>query len=163
MSGDLEELYQTIILDHNRRPQNFRAMPAASAHAAGVNPLCGDQLTVWLKMDGDRVEDVSFQGSGCAISKASASLMTQAVKGKTRAEAETIFGSFHGLVTGRGGGEELGSLKAFSGVSRFPLRVKCATLAWHALRSALDDVSKGAAEPPGMNPGQMSSGEATRP
>ncbi len=147
MSGDLEQLYQTIILDHNRRPQNFRAMPAASAHAAGVNPMCGDQLTVWLKMDGDLVEDVSFQGSGCAISKASASLMTQAVKGKTRAEAETIFDSFHGLVTGHGGGEELGSLKAFSGVSRFPLRVKCATLAWHALRSALHDAGNGAPEP----------------
>jgi nitrogen fixation NifU-like protein len=139
MSGDLEELYQSIILDHNRRPQNFRAMPLASAHADGVNPMCGDQLTVWLKMDGDVVEDVSFQGSGCAISKASASLMTQTVKGKTRAEVERVFGSFHALVTGRGSGEELGSLKAFSGVSRFPLRVKCATLAWHALKSALGD------------------------
>lgn len=139
MSGDLDELYQSIILDHNRRPQNFRAMPLASAHADGVNPMCGDQLTVWLKMDGDVVEDVSFQGSGCAISKASASLMTQTVKGKTRAEAERIFDSFHALVTGHGGGEELGSLKAFSGVSRFPLRVKCATLAWHALRAALGD------------------------
>jgi nitrogen fixation NifU-like protein len=139
MSGELEELYQSIILDHNRRPQNFRAMPAASAHADGVNPMCGDQLTVWLKMNGDVVEDVSFQGSGCAISKASASLMTQTVKGKTRAEAAKIFESFHGLVTGNGGGEELGSLKAFAGVSRFPLRVKCATLAWHALRSAMGE------------------------
>jgi nitrogen fixation protein NifU and related proteins len=139
MSGDLEELYQSIILDHNRRPQNFRAMPAASAHADGVNPMCGDQLTVWLKMNGDVVEDVSFQGSGCAISKASASLMTQVMKGKTRAEAGKVFDSFHALVTGHGGGDELGSLKAFSGVSRFPLRVKCATLAWHALRSALGD------------------------
>lgn len=139
MSGDLEELYQSIILDHNRRPQNYRAMPLASAHADGVNPMCGDQLTVWVKIDGDLVEDISFQGSGCAISKASASLMTQAVKGKTRAEAERVFDSFHALVTGHGGGEELGSLKAFSGVSRFPLRVKCATLAWHALRSALVD------------------------
>ena len=139
MNADLEELYQSIILDHNRRPQNYRAMPEASAHADGVNPMCGDQLTVWLRMNGDVVEDVSFQGSGCAISKASASLMTQAVKGKTRAEAETIFDSFHGLVTGHGGDEALGSLKAFSGVSRFPLRVKCATLAWHALKSALGD------------------------
>jgi nitrogen fixation NifU-like protein len=138
-SGDLEELYQSIILDHNRRPHNFRAMPEATAHADGVNPMCGDQLTVWLKMNGDVVEDVSFQGSGCAISKASASIMTQVVKGKTRAEAEKIFESFHGLVTGKGGGENLGSLKAFSGVSRFPLRVKCATLAWHAMRSALGD------------------------
>ena len=137
MSGDLEELYQSIILDHNRRPQNFRAMPEASAHAEGVNPMCGDQLTVWLKLNGDIVEDISFQGSGCAISKASASLMTQAVKGKTRDEVAKLFESFHGLVTGKGGGEELGKLKAFSGVSRFPLRVKCATLAWHALNSAI--------------------------
>ncbi len=137
MSNELEELYQSIILDHNRRPQNFRVMPEASAHAEGVNPMCGDQLTVWLKMDGDLVADVSFQGSGCAISKASASIMTQTVKGKTRAEAEQIFDSFHGLVTGHGGGEELGKLKAFSGVARFPLRVKCATLAWHAMKSAL--------------------------
>jgi nitrogen fixation NifU-like protein len=101
--------------------------------------MCGDQLTVWLKMNGDVVEDVSFQGSGCAISKASASLMTQTVKGKTRAEAEQLFERFHALVTGHGTGEDLGPLKAFSGVSRFPLRVKCATLAWHALRSALGD------------------------
>jgi nitrogen fixation NifU-like protein len=137
VDADLEELYQSIILDHNRRPQNFRAMPDATAHAEGVNPMCGDQLTVWLKMDGDKVADVSFQGSGCAISKASASLMTQAVKGKTRAEATTLFEKFHGLVTGHGGGEDLGSLKALSGVSRFPLRVKCASLAWHAMKSAL--------------------------
>ena len=146
MSGDLEELYQSIILDHNRRPQNFRAMPLASAHAEGLNPMCGDQFTVFLKMNGDVVEDVSFQGSGCAISKASASLMTQAVKGKTKVEAGKIFESFHGLVTGHGTGEELGRLKAFSGVSRFPLRVKCATLAWHALRSALDDSATGQAQ-----------------
>ena len=137
MNADLEELYQSIILDHNRRPQNFRAMPAASAHADGVNPMCGDQLTVWLKLNGDVVEDVSFQGSGCAISKASASLMTQAVKGKTRDEVTKLFDSFHGLVTGHGDGEDIGKLNAFSGVSRFPLRVKCATLAWHALKSAL--------------------------
>ena len=148
MSADLEELYQSIILDHNRRPQNFRAMPEASAHADGLNPMCGDQFTVWLKMNGDVVEDVSFQGSGCAISKASASLMTQAVKGKTRAEAEKLFDSFHGLVTGHSDGEDLGRLKAFSGVSRFPLRVKCATLAWHAMRSALDDAAKGPASSP---------------
>jgi nitrogen fixation NifU-like protein len=148
MSADLEELYQSIILDHNRRPQNFRTIPEASAHADGLNPMCGDQFTVWLKMNGDVVEDVSFQGSGCAISKASASLMTQAVKGKTRAEAEKLFDSFHGLVTGHSDGEDLGRLKAFSGVSRFPLRVKCATLAWHAMRSALDDAAKGPASSP---------------
>jgi nitrogen fixation protein NifU and related proteins len=139
MSAELEELYQSIILDHNRRPQNFRAMPAASAHADGINPMCGDQLTVWLHLTGDVIDDVSFQGSGCAISKASASLMTQTVKGKTRAEAEKIFAAFHGLVTGQATGEELGKLQAFAGVARFPLRVKCATLAWHALNAALAD------------------------
>jgi nitrogen fixation NifU-like protein len=137
MNAELEALYQTIILDHNRRPQNFRAMPDATAHAEGINPMCGDQLTVWLKVDNDRVVDVSFQGTGCAISKASASLMTAAVKGRTRAEAESLFTDFHSMVTGHGGGEQLGSLKALSGVSRFPLRVKCASLAWHALKSAL--------------------------
>jgi nitrogen fixation NifU-like protein len=143
MSGDLEELYQSIILDHNRRPQNFRAMPQATAHAEGMNPLCGDQFTVFVKLDGDVVTDVSFQGSGCAISKASASLMTQAVKGRTRAEVQRLFDAFHGLVTGHGGGTELGKLRAFSGVSRFPLRVKCATLAWHAMRSAVSGPAAG--------------------
>jgi nitrogen fixation NifU-like protein len=142
VDADLEELYQSIILDHNRRPQNFRAMPDATAHAEGLNPMCGDQLTVWLRMDGDRVADVSFQGSGCAISKASASLMTQAVKGKTRSQATELFEKFHALVTGHGGGEDLGSLKAFSGVSRFPLRVKCASLAWHAMKVAMAGESK---------------------
>jgi nitrogen fixation NifU-like protein len=137
MSAHLDELYQSIILDHNRRPQNFRAMPDATARAEGVNPMCGDQLTVWLKLEGDLVADLSFQGSGCAISKASASLMTAAVKGKTREEAKAMFAEFHSMVTGHGGGEDLGALKALSGVSRFPLRVKCASLAWHALKSAL--------------------------
>jgi nitrogen fixation NifU-like protein len=138
MGGDLDELYQSIILDHNRRPQNFRQMADATGHAEGVNPMCGDQLTVWLRLDGDRIADVSFQGSGCAISKASASLMTQAVKGKTREEAEQLFASFHALVTGRGEGSSLGALDALSGVSRYPLRVKCASLAWHAMKSALE-------------------------
>jgi nitrogen fixation NifU-like protein len=138
--SDLEELYQSIILDHNRRPQNFREMPDATAHADGSNPMCGDQVTVWLKVDGDRVTDVSFRGTGCAISKASASLMTQAVKGKSREEAGQLFDRFHRLVTtGRGASTELGALRALSGVSRFPLRVKCASLAWHALRAALAD------------------------
>jgi nitrogen fixation NifU-like protein len=137
MAGDLDELYQSIILDHNRRPQNFRAMPGATAHAEGVNPMCGDQLTVWLRLDGDRVDDVSFQGSGCAISKASASLMTQAIKGKTRAEAEALFERVHALVTGHRDATPMGALEALSGISRFPLRVKCASLAWHAMRAAL--------------------------
>lgn len=150
MSGDFDELYQSIILDHNRRPHNFRVMPDASSHADGTNPMCGDQLTVWLRLDGDRVADVSFQGSGCAISKASASLMTQAVKGKTREEAEQLFKSFHAMVTGTGDGANLGALKSLSGVSRFPLRVKCASLAWHAFRAALAD----AAQPPEAADGQ---------
>lgn len=137
MNSDLDELYQSIILDQNRRPQNFRPMPGATARAEGVNPMCGDQFTVWLKLEGETVADVSFQGSGCAISKASASLMTTAVRGKTRAEAESIFTRFHSMVTGNADGEGLGTLKALAGVSRFPLRVKCASLAWHALKSAL--------------------------
>lgn len=138
---DLNALYQSIILDHNRRPRNFRELADADRRQEGRNPMCGDELTIWLKMDGDRIEDVSFIGSGCAISKASASIMTTAVKGKTRAEASALFDRFHGLVTGSPSGRpddpELGSLAAFSGVSRFPVRVKCASLAWHALRAAL--------------------------
>jgi nitrogen fixation protein NifU and related proteins len=139
VSAELDELYQSIILDHNRRPRNFRVMDDASAHAEGKNPLCGDQLTIWLKLDGNTISDVSFQGSGCAISKASASLMTAAIKGKSRAEAEELFTKFHGVVTGTHpeDAESLGSLKALGGVSRFPLRVKCASLAWHAMHAAL--------------------------
>jgi nitrogen fixation NifU-like protein len=138
---DLNALYQSIILDHNRRPRNFREQTDADRRSEGRNPLCGDELTVWLKMEGDRIEDVSFVGSGCAISKASASIMTTSVKGKTRAEASALFERFHDLVTGspaaRPDDPALGQLAAFSGVSRFPVRVKCASLAWHALRAAL--------------------------
>jgi len=139
VSAELDELYQSIILDHNRRPRNFRVMDDAHVHAEGKNPLCGDQLTIWLKFDGGVISDVSFQGSGCAISKASASLMTAAIKGKTRDEAEQLFTKFHGVVTGAHpeDAESMGSLKALSGVSRFPLRVKCASLAWHAMHAAL--------------------------
>lgn len=139
MSAELDELYQSIILDHNRRPRNFHTMEDASAHADGKNPLCGDQLTVWLKVEDNVISDVSFQGSGCAISKASASLMTSAVKGKTREEADALFAKFHGVVTGAHpeDAESMGSLKALSGVSRFPLRVKCASLAWHTMKAAL--------------------------
>ena len=140
--ASLDALYQEIILDHNRRPRNFHAMPEASCSADGKNPNCGDALTIWLKFDGDVVSDVSFQGVGCAISKASASLMTQAVKGKSRAEAEALFEKVRGLVTGADASaatdKELGSLRALSGVSRFPMRVKCASLAWHAMKSAID-------------------------
>ncbi|HET6701108.1 MAG TPA: SUF system NifU family Fe-S cluster assembly protein [Gemmatimonadaceae bacterium] len=138
---DLNALYQSIILDHNRRPRNYRELADADRRSEGRNPLCGDEVTVWLKMDGDRIEDASFLGSGCAISKASASIMTTAVKGKTRAEASALFDRFHDLVTGNASARPedpaLGSLAAFSGVSRFPVRVKCASLAWHAMRAAL--------------------------
>lgn len=137
---DLRELYQQVILDHNRSPRNFREMPDASAKVDGYNPLCGDHYTLFLQIDGDRIKDVSFTGSGCAISKASASVMSASVKGKTRDEAEELFDTFHKLVTGDLTGlsaAELGRLAAFSGVSEFPARVKCATLAWHTLRSAL--------------------------
>ena len=139
--ADLGELYQALILDHNRSPRNFRAMEGADGHAEGFNPLCGDRIAVWVKLDGDRVIDVAFQGEGCAISKASASLMTAAVKNKTTGEVGHLFESFHALVTG-GGNEastaELGKLVAFKGVAEFPIRVKCASLGWHALRAALD-------------------------
>jgi nitrogen fixation NifU-like protein len=137
---DLNALYQSIILDHNRRPRNFRELADADRRSEGRNPLCGDELTVWLKMDGDRIEDVSFIGTGCAISKASASIMTTSVKGKTRDEASALFERFHDLVTGKATPPDdptLGQLAAFSGVSRFPMRVKCASLAWHAMRAAL--------------------------
>jgi len=135
------ELYQSVILDHNRAPRNFRPMPEATGHGEGYNPLCGDQLSVWLRQDGDRITDVSFQGSGCAISKAAASLMTTVVKGKTRAEAEAIFGSYHRMVTGQGGpADDLPpKLAIFAGIREFPARVKCATLAWHALKAAMDE------------------------
>jgi nitrogen fixation NifU-like protein len=138
--SSLSELYQNVILEHNRSPRNYRVMDDASRKADGHNPLCGDQLTVWVRMAGDVIEDVSFQGAGCAISKASASLMTGAVKGKRREEAEALYERFHRLVTGTlppGDTETLGKLAVFSGVSEFPVRVKCASLSWHTLRAAL--------------------------
>jgi nitrogen fixation NifU-like protein len=138
--SDLNELYQDLIKDHSKKPRNFRALDDATRHVEGYNPLCGDRFTVYLKMDGDRVADVSFQGAGCAISTASASMMTQSLKGKTRAEAEAIFRQFQRLVTGEspaGNAEDLGKLVVFSGVRKFPVRVKCATLAWHTFYSAL--------------------------
>lgn len=136
------DLYQHVILDHNRSPRNLRAMPDADRTAQGINPLCGDRLTVWFKMDGDRVSDASFEGSGCAISRASASLMTTALKGRSSAEAAELADRFQALVTGRldpdpAARAPLGKLAIFEGVSRFPLRVKCATLAWHAAKAAL--------------------------
>jgi len=139
--SELSELYQEVILDHNKQPRNFHKLKDADRHAEGYNPLCGDQITVYLKMNGNKVEDIGFVGSGCAISKASSSMMTTSVKGKSRAEIEEIFQKFHRMVTGKPHSpvpEGLGKLAVFSGVCEFPSRVKCASLAWHTLRSALD-------------------------
>jgi nitrogen fixation NifU-like protein len=138
--SDLRELYQQVILDHNRNPRNFRELPGASHRVEGFNPLCGDHYTVFINLDGDVIREVTFTGSGCAISKASASVMSSTVKGKTTEEANRLFDTFHNLVTGDTGAvdaADLGRLAAFSGVSEFPARVKCATLAWHTLRSAI--------------------------
>jgi nitrogen fixation NifU-like protein len=150
--SELSDLYQAVILDHNRRPRNLGPLDDASGQADGRNPMCGDQLTVWVKVDGDTIADVRFVGQGCAISMASASLMTQAMKGKSLAAAETLFAQVHAIVLGEapppaGPGGPLGSLAALSGVSRFPARVKCASLAWHTLRAALDDDAQATAHP----------------
>jgi nitrogen fixation NifU-like protein len=144
--SELRELYQAVILDHHKKPRNFRALAGANHHAEGYNPLCGDKVTVYLNLENDVVKDISFQGSGCAISTASASLMTEALKGKTRKEVEDLFQTFHELLTSEPDsdvdGPGLGKLAAFSGVREFPMRVKCATLAWHTLRAALEDQVK---------------------
>lgn len=139
--SELRDLYQEVILDHNRRPRNFGALPSANHQAEGYNPLCGDKVTVFLDLEGGRIQDIAFQGAGCAISTASASLMTEALKGRTAEEAREIFQGFHGLVTTGEGedSEDLGKLAVFSGVREFPMRVKCATLAWHTLLAALDE------------------------
>jgi nitrogen fixation protein NifU and related proteins len=141
--SDLQELYQSVILDHNRKPRNFGPLDGATGTAEGKNPLCGDQVEVAVLVDGDVVRDVRFTGHGCAISKASASLMTAAVQGKSRSEVDALFEKFHALVTGKAAEaditrEQLGQLVVFSSVSRFPIRVKCASLAWHTLRAALE-------------------------
>lgn len=148
--SDLRELYQEVILDHNKRPQNFRKLEEANCTAEGFNPLCGDEITVYLLVEDRVIKEVAFQGSGCAISKASASMMTAVVKGKTTAEAESLFETFHRMVTAdpgaasdsRGAGGEssrtVGKLAAFAGVREFPVRVKCATLPWHTLHAALE-------------------------
>jgi nitrogen fixation NifU-like protein len=142
-ADDLRELYQEVILDHSKRPRNFRAMPGATGKANGHNPLCGDRVTVFLHVDGDVVQDVSFEGSGCSISTASASMMTDALKGKTAAEAMALFESFHDLVTAdpskaAPASAALGKLAVFAGVHEFPMRVKCASLAWHTMKAALE-------------------------
>lgn len=137
--NDLRELYQEVILDHTKRPRNLREIAGADRKAEGHNPLCGDRATVYLKLGGDVIEDVSFVGRGCSISTASASMMTEALRGKSRAEAERLFQKFHALVTGGAAGDpELGKLEVFAGVSEFPVRVKCASLPWHTFHSALE-------------------------
>lgn len=138
--SDLRELYQDVILEHSKAPRNFRQLKSANHKAEGYNPLCGDHFTVYIDLEGDSIRDISFDGSGCAISKASASMMTQSVKGKSKEEAAKLFERFHKLVTGQPNGdrEDLGKLAVFAGVSEFPVRVKCATLAWHTLQAALE-------------------------
>jgi nitrogen fixation NifU-like protein len=140
MNSSLQDLYQEVILDHNRRPRNFRVIHDGR-HAEGYNPLCGDRLTVYLRVENGRIQDASFQGSGCAISKASASLMTDSVKGRTVEEAEALFDRFHRMITRAADDpveDDLGKLSVLAGVRAFPMRVKCATLAWHAMRAAAD-------------------------
>jgi nitrogen fixation NifU-like protein len=141
---DLKELYRDVILDHNKRPRNFGKLEPSDAHADGHNPLCGDRLAVFLKMDGDRVEDIRFEGKGCAISTASASLMTEAIKGKDKTQISGLFNKVHSLLTTQDAvaDSSLGKLAALSGVREYPARVKCASLCWHTLNAALD---KGAA------------------
>jgi len=142
MNGELRDLYQEVIIDHGKRPRNFRPLEGATCSAEGFNPLCGDQLRVYVKLADGMIEDIAFQGAGCAISQASASLMTMAVKGKTPEQALALFARVHALLTegpnARVEPAELGKLAVLSGVWEFPVRVKCATLAWHTLRSALE-------------------------
>jgi len=142
VKSELRDLYQEVVIDHSKKPRNFRKPEGANRSAEGMNPLCGDEITVYLKLAGDVIEDIGFQGAGCAISKASASLMTAALKNKTKAEAEALFQRVHSMVSegpkSKVDPEELGKLAVLSGVWEFPARVKCATLAWHTLRSALE-------------------------
>jgi nitrogen fixation NifU-like protein len=139
--SELSELYQQVILEHNKKPRNFHKLETANKTAEGYNPLCGDQLMVYLQLEDDVIKDISFEGSGCAISKAAASMMTQSVKGRTRVEAEMLFDEFHRMVTGQLDTEKttnnLGRLTIFAGVREFPARVKCASLSWHTMRAAL--------------------------
>lgn len=137
MSADLSELYQQVILDHNKRPRNRGKLPTANRVAHGDNPSCGDQCSVYLRLDGDRIAEITFDGSGCAISQASASLMTTQLKGKTAAEAESLFNQFKDIVTTGQAPDEISDIGAFAGVHAFPARIKCATLGWHAALNAL--------------------------
>lgn len=146
MNGNLRDLYQEVILDHQGNPRNFRAIPQADRVTDGHNPLCGDKLTIYVKLAGEVVRDVSFQGVGCAISMASTSLMTEHLKGKSMDEIEALFDSFHAMLTDEVNGvqdfESLGKLRVFEGVRQFPVRVKCATLPWHTLRAAVEGSGK---------------------
>jgi len=148
--SELSELYQQVILDHNKKPRNFHKLETANRSAEGYNPLCGDQLHIYLELADDQVKDISFEGTGCAIFKASASMMTQAVKGKTKQESEELFSEFHRLVTGELDEEteenKLGNLKIFAGVRDFPVRVKCATLPWHTMHAALNKQDRASTE-----------------
>ena len=153
--SDLRDLYQEVILDHNRQPRNFGALPGAEHTAEGSNPLCGDRVKVFLKMNRDVLEGITFEGAGCAISTASASLMTEALAGKTTAQARALFEQFHELLTAGDPGDPgtLGKLAVFSGVREFPMRVKCATLAWHTLKAALEASARpGAPNPEEVTP-----------
>jgi len=147
MNSELQDLYQEVVIDHSKRPRNFRKIEGATRTAEGFNPLCGDQLTLYVTLANGVIEDIAFQGAGCAISKASASLMTAALKGKTQEEAAELFGRVHAMLTEGLNGEvkleDVGKLAALSGVWEFPMRVKCASLAWHTLRSALEGTGKG--------------------
>ena len=142
--SDLDDLYQEVVLDHNRRPRNCGRLASANREADGYNPLCGDRITVYLEVENNVITDISFEGAGCAISTASASLMTEGVKGKTLDEARALFDGFHGLVTqgNHGDPSELGKLVVFAGVGRFPARVKCATLAWHTVKAAMNNANE---------------------
>ncbi len=148
--SELSELYQQVILDHNKKPRNFHKLEHANRTAEGYNPLCGDHLNVYLRLEGDQVQEISFEGNGCAISKASASMMTQIVKGKSKQETELLFDEFHRMVTGKLDEEkdenQLGKLKIFAGVRDFPVRVKCATLPWHTMHAALNENDKASTE-----------------
>jgi nitrogen fixation protein NifU and related proteins len=143
MFDDVADLYQQVILDHCKQPRNFHEMPQASCSAQGTNPLCGDQLKLYLQTEGEVIKDISFVGSGCCISKASASLLTESVKGKTKGEVKILFGKMHDMVTTGKSADDVGKLAVFAGVHKYPARVKCAILAWHAVQAALE----GKAEP----------------
>jgi len=140
MNGELAELYQELILDHSRSPRNFRVLPNANHRAQGANPVCGDHYTIYARMDGDTVKELSFQGSGCAISRASASLLTESLAGKTRAEVEAMFSRVRDMITTGRVGPDLGKVAALAGVHKFPERIKCAVLPWHAALAAVREV-----------------------